>query len=191
MRVFRPERVRMRNDWPLVNPALGTCRTIRRLAACVPPRRSPSFPAATRTNRDFTSGLTTLLQPMLPRGQYSMATGSMDYAAILTAPRRDAVLLYRIWFYGTTARVVVKLPEDAQTLFDARQERILDAAAALLPRLGYMYTSTSAIATRANVSKATLYDYWPGKLQLFHALVVRDSLHVLDTWVARILADPR
>ncbi len=83
------------------------------------------------------------------------------------------------------------MAEVAQTLFDRRQERILDAAVALVLRLGYTHTSTGAIATRANVSKATLYDYWPGKMQLFHALVVRESLHVIDTWVARILDDPQ
>ncbi|HEV8193642.1 MAG TPA: TetR/AcrR family transcriptional regulator [Ktedonobacterales bacterium] len=83
------------------------------------------------------------------------------------------------------------MAEVAQTLFDARQERILDAATALVLRLGYIHTSTGAIATRANVSKATLYNYWPGKMRLFHALVVRESLRVIDTWVARILADPQ
>lgn len=81
--------------------------------------------------------------------------------------------------------------EIGQPLFDLRQERILDAAGALVLRLGYTHTATGAIAARANVSKATLYGYWPGKMQLFHALVVRDSLRVIDTWVARILADPQ
>jgi AcrR family transcriptional regulator len=83
------------------------------------------------------------------------------------------------------------MAEVAQVLFELRQERILDAAAALVLRLGYTHTSTGAIAARANVSKATIYDYWPGKMQLFHALVVRESLRVIDTWVVRILADPR
>src|SRR5579885_567283 len=84
-----------------------------------------------------------------------------------------------------------RMAEVTQTPFDARQERILDAAAALVLRHGYTHTSTGAIAARANVSKATLYEYWPGKLQLFHVLVVRESLRVIDTWVARIRADPR
>jgi AcrR family transcriptional regulator len=83
------------------------------------------------------------------------------------------------------------MAESIQARFDARQERILDAAAALFLRLGYTHTATGAIAARANISKATLYGHWPGKMQLFHALVVRESLRVLNAWEASILADPR
>jgi AcrR family transcriptional regulator len=47
----------------------------------------------------------------------------------------------------------------SQVTFDA----VVDACAALLPRLGYAGTTTNHIAERAGVNIASLYEYFPGK----------------------------
>jgi AcrR family transcriptional regulator len=46
---------------------------------------------------------------------------------------------------------------------DALDDEIVAAAAALLAEVGYDAMSMDAVATRAGVSKATIYRRWPGK----------------------------
>jgi AcrR family transcriptional regulator len=68
-----------------------------------------------------------------------------------------------------------------------RVERILDAAAAVLAEQGYEAATTNAIAVRAETSIGSLYQFFPNKEAIVHALARRylDQLqavytHVLD-----------
>jgi AcrR family transcriptional regulator len=74
---------------------------------------------------------------------------------------------------------------------DERQQQILDAAAAVIIRLGYDKTTMSDIAAQAGVSRRTLYLYFKGKEQLFEELLYREYLRYAQTWVEQIEADPR
>lgn len=57
----------------------------------------------------------------------------------------------------------------------ATQAVILDAAAAEFSTHGYRRSSVDSVSRRAGVSRATLYQYWRSKEQLFRALV--EHLH--------------
>lgn len=74
---------------------------------------------------------------------------------------------------------------------DERQQQILDAAAAVIIRLGYDKTSMSDIAAAAGVSRGTVYLYFRGKEELFEALVFREWIKYAQTWLELIEADPR
>src|SRR5690348_4663407 len=74
---------------------------------------------------------------------------------------------------------------------DERQQQILDAAAAVIIRLGYDKTSMSDIADEAGVSRGTVYLYFKGKEELFEALVFREWTRYAQTWLELIEADPR
>jgi AcrR family transcriptional regulator len=60
---------------------------------------------------------------------------------------------------------------DPDMLSPERRERIVAGAAAVFMRDGYEGASMSQIAAAANVSKGTLYNYFPGKEALFAAFV--------------------
>ena len=72
-----------------------------------------------------------------------------------------------------------------------RQQQILDAAAAVIIRLGYDKTTMRDIAEEAGASRRTVYLYFKGKEQLFEALLYRDYLHYAQIWLEQIEADPR
>src|SRR5512138_3129268 len=72
-----------------------------------------------------------------------------------------------------------------------RQEQILDAAAAVIIRLGYDKTTMSDIAEEAGASRRTVYLYFDGKEELFEALLYHEYLQYAQTWLAQIEADPR
>jgi len=74
---------------------------------------------------------------------------------------------------------------------DERQQQILDAAAAVIVRLGYDKTTMSDIAEEAAVSRGTVYLYFKGKEELFEALVYREWMQYAQTWLEYIEADPR
>ena len=74
---------------------------------------------------------------------------------------------------------------------DERQQQILEAAAALIIRLGYDKTSMGDIADAAGVSRRTLYLYFQGKEELFEALLYREYLQYAQAWLEQIEADPR
>ncbi len=61
---------------------------------------------------------------------------------------------------------------------EARPQELLDAALALFAEKGFAATRTEEVATRAGVSKGTLYLYYPSKEELFKA-VVRQNLSAL------------
>jgi AcrR family transcriptional regulator len=74
---------------------------------------------------------------------------------------------------------------------DERQQQILDAAAAVIVRLGYDKTTIGDIAEEAGVSRRTVYLYFKGKEELFEALLSREYLQYSQSWLDQIEADPR
>ena len=73
---------------------------------------------------------------------------------------------------------------------DERQQQILDAAAAVIIRLGYDKATMSDIAEDAGVSRRTVYLYFNGKEELFEALLCREYMRYSQTWLEQIDADP-
>jgi AcrR family transcriptional regulator len=86
-----------------------------------------------------------------------------------------------------TRRVVTKeLEADAprgRPRDEAREQAILDAAIALVAEIGYDAMSMEAVASRAGVSKATIYRRWNGKAELIADAIGR--MHPQDEF-----ADP-
>jgi TetR/AcrR family acrAB operon transcriptional repressor len=74
---------------------------------------------------------------------------------------------------------------------DERQQQILDAAAAVIIRLGYDKTTMGDIAEEAGTSRRTVYLYFKGKEELFEALLYREYMQYAQTWLEYIEADPR
>jgi AcrR family transcriptional regulator len=74
---------------------------------------------------------------------------------------------------------------------DERQQQILDAAAAVIIRLGYDKTTMSDVAEEAGVSRRTVYLYSKGKEELFEALLYREYMRYSQTFLDTIEADPR
>ncbi len=54
-----------------------------------------------------------------------------------------------------------------------RVDRILDAAAEVFDEIGYEAATTHAIAARADTAIGSLYQFFPDKLAIFHALELR------------------
>ena len=74
---------------------------------------------------------------------------------------------------------------------DERQQQILDAAAAVIIRQGYVKTTIGDIAEEAGTSRGTVYLYFKGKEELFEALLYREYMQYSQTWLEYIEADPR
>ncbi len=74
---------------------------------------------------------------------------------------------------------------------DDRQQQILDAAAAVIIRLGYDKATMNDIAEEAGTSRRTVYLYFKGKEELFEALLYREYMQYAQTWLENIEADPR
>ncbi len=72
-----------------------------------------------------------------------------------------------------------------------REERILDAAAALLVRYGYRKTTVDDVAREAGVGKGTIYLHWKDKNELFRATIWRDQQRYSEELQRRIAADPQ
>jgi len=72
-----------------------------------------------------------------------------------------------------------------------RQQQILDAAAAVIIRVGYDKATMSDIAEEAGSSRRTVYLYFKGKEELFEALLYREYMQYAQTWLEQIEADPR
>jgi AcrR family transcriptional regulator len=71
-----------------------------------------------------------------------------------------------------------------------RADRILDAAGELLLRHGYRKVTVEDIAARAGVGKGTIYLHWRTKDELFEALMLRESIEVVEEWAAMLRRDP-
>src|SRR5579883_11964 len=63
-----------------------------------------------------------------------------------------------------------------------RVERILDAAAEVFDEVGYEAATTHAIASRAHTAIGSLYQFFPDKLAIFHALELRHIERVHAVW---------
>ena len=74
---------------------------------------------------------------------------------------------------------------------DERQQQILDAAAAVIIRLGYDKATMSDIGEEAGAIRRTVYLYFKGKEVLFEALLYREYMHYSQTWLEYIETDPR
>lgn len=59
-----------------------------------------------------------------------------------------------------------------------RMERILDAADAVIARVGYDAATTNAIARRARTAIGSLYQFFPNKEAVLHALAERHFRHL-------------
>ncbi len=57
---------------------------------------------------------------------------------------------------------------------EQRRAQLLDAAMKAVIRFGYRKTTVDDIARQAGVTRATIYNYFPGKDQIFTALVERE-----------------
>ncbi|MFQ4162401.1 MULTISPECIES: TetR/AcrR family transcriptional regulator [Nostocales] len=63
-----------------------------------------------------------------------------------------------------------------------RVERILDAAAEVFDEVGFEAATTHAIATRADTAIGSLYQFFPDKMTIFHALELRHRERVYAAW---------
>jgi AcrR family transcriptional regulator len=72
-----------------------------------------------------------------------------------------------------------------------RRQQILDAAAAVIIRLGYDKSTMSDIAQEAGASRRTVYLYFKGKEELFEELLYREYLQYAQIWLEQLEADPR
>ncbi|MFE0024888.1 TetR/AcrR family transcriptional regulator [Amycolatopsis sp. NPDC059021] len=72
-----------------------------------------------------------------------------------------------------------------------RAERILDAAADLLLRVGYRRTTVEDVADHADVGKGTLYLHWKTREALFLAVLQREGARTMEDLVRALEADPR
>jgi AcrR family transcriptional regulator len=74
---------------------------------------------------------------------------------------------------------------------DAREQRILDAAATVIMRQGYDKTTMRDVADEVGVSRGIVYLHFESKEQLFEALIYREVQQYSQTWLDHIEADPR
>lgn len=74
---------------------------------------------------------------------------------------------------------------------EAREQRILDAAAELIIHYGYDKTTVSDIAAAAGVSKGTIYLHFESKDELFEALLFREMWRYGEAWLAAVEVDPQ
>ena len=72
----------------------------------------------------------------------------------------------------------------------ARAERILDAAAELLLRVGYKRVTVDDVAERAGIGKGTVYLHWPTREVLFMAVFRRELAAASDELARGIRRDP-
>ncbi|WP_280263456.1 TetR/AcrR family transcriptional regulator [Nocardia wallacei] len=70
-----------------------------------------------------------------------------------------------------------------------RAERILDAAADLLLRLGYRRATVDDVADRAEIGKGTVYLHWKTREELFLAVLQREVVASMDQLVAALEHD--
>jgi len=77
---------------------------------------------------------------------------------------------------------------------DARPDEVLDAALELFTQQGFDRTTVDQIATRAGLSKGSVYLYFPSKKALLEGLVRRSIVPIADTALAAMTqyrGDPR
>ena len=72
----------------------------------------------------------------------------------------------------------------------ARAERILDAAADLLQRLGYRRLTMDDVAAHAGIGKGTIYLHWKTREALFEAVIQREFAQLIRELASAIRDDP-
>lgn len=73
---------------------------------------------------------------------------------------------------------------------DNPRGRILDAAAALFAREGYDGASLATLAEAVGVTKAAIYHYFPGKQDIYEAIIVQTLEGLLDHVRPAVAAAP-
>ncbi|MEW9530915.1 TetR/AcrR family transcriptional regulator [Microbispora sp. NPDC049125] len=71
-----------------------------------------------------------------------------------------------------------------------RADRILDAAAELLVRLGYRKVTIEDIAQPIGIGKGTVYLHWRTKQELFEALLLREAIIYVERLADELRRDP-
>lgn len=71
-----------------------------------------------------------------------------------------------------------------------RADRILDVAGDLMLRMGYRKVTVDDIAAGAGVGKGTIYLHWRTKDELFEALLLRESISLIEELIAALRGDP-
>jgi AcrR family transcriptional regulator len=74
---------------------------------------------------------------------------------------------------------------------EMREQRILDAASALISHYGYDKTTVDDIAREAGVSKGAIYLHFKGKEALFEGILRREMFAYGQSWLDYIEADPQ
>jgi TetR/AcrR family acrAB operon transcriptional repressor len=74
---------------------------------------------------------------------------------------------------------------------EAREQRILDAAADLIVGQGYDKITMSDVAEEAGISRGIVYLHFDSKEKLFEALLIREITQYGETWHEYFEADPR
>lgn len=82
-------------------------------------------------------------------------------------------------------------PQSPDSERKRREERILDAAAALLVRWGYRKTTIDDVAREAGVGKGTIYLHWKDKNALFVSAILRVQQQAGEEIMQRIADDPQ
>lgn len=73
---------------------------------------------------------------------------------------------------------------------EAREQRLLDAAASLILRYGYHKTTIDDIAREASVSRGTFYLHFQTRDTLLTTLIVREKIALTEDLKQRISGDP-
>jgi len=73
----------------------------------------------------------------------------------------------------------------------AREQRILDAAAQLIIQFGYDKTTMSDIADAVGLNRALVYAHFKSKDDVLEALIAREMQQYGQVWFEYILADPK
>jgi AcrR family transcriptional regulator len=73
---------------------------------------------------------------------------------------------------------------------DERAQRILDAASELLLRWGAKRVTVEEVAKRAGIGKGTVYLHFDSRARLLAAVLMRESLGLVDALTAAIDRDP-
>ncbi|SEL93530.1 TetR/AcrR family transcriptional regulator [Nonomuraea pusilla] len=71
-----------------------------------------------------------------------------------------------------------------------RVDRIVDAAAELLPERGYRRVTVEEVASRAGVSKSSVYLHWNTKDEIFYAVLDREFTVLAQAAVDQVRRDP-
>lgn len=74
---------------------------------------------------------------------------------------------------------------------EAREQRILDAAADLFVHFGYDKTTVDDIARTAGVSKGAIYLHFKSKDELFEGLLFREMWRYGEAWLEAVETDPQ